>query len=156
MTSEGAANQFEMWLSPQGAANQFEMWLGQSLFVLVLYKGKTTKLGLRTGLQMTFNKWPTFCCPLKRLHWTTAIYRDIWNCTAVKSVPTLFRSIFTDYFLYKYIFWSHMFISLLSSMFSSTLLIGCTISVVPVQWLSSSVYPTCWYMLHGILMLILN
>ncbi len=40
----------------QGAANQFEMWLGQSLFVLVLYKGKTTKLGLSRGFQKTFNK----------------------------------------------------------------------------------------------------
>ncbi len=67
-------------------------------------------------------------------------YRDIWNRTAVKSVPISFRSIFTHYFLYKYIVWSLIFISLLSSMFSSTLLIACTISVVPVQWLSLSVF----------------
>ncbi len=66
-------------------------------------------------------------------------YRDIWNRTAVKSVPTSFRSILTHYFLYKYIVWSYIFISLLSSMLFSTLLIACTISVVPVRRLSSSV-----------------
>ncbi len=66
-------------------------------------------------------------------------YRNICNHTAVKSVPTSFRSIPTQYFLYKYIVLSHIFISLLSSMFSSTLLIACTTSVVPVRWLSSSV-----------------
>ncbi len=66
-------------------------------------------------------------------------YRDNWNCAAVNSGPTLFRSILTHCLLYKYIVWSHIFISLLSSMFSSTLLIVCTISVVPVRWLSLSV-----------------
>ncbi len=75
-------------------------------------------------------------------------YRDIWNYTAAKSVPTSFRSILTHYFLYKYIVWSHILIFLLSSMFSSTLLFDCTISVVPVRWLSLSVhkskcYPMC-------------
>ncbi len=63
-------------------------------------------------------------------------YRDNCNCTAVTSGPTSFRSILTHYFLYKYIVWSHIFIALLSSMFSLTLLIVCTISVVPEQWLS--------------------
>ncbi len=67
-------------------------------------------------------------------------YRDNWNCTAVKSGPKSFRSILTYDFLYKYIVWSHIFISLLFSMFSSTLLIACTISVIPVRWLSSSVH----------------
>ncbi len=57
-------------------------------------------------------------------------YRDNWNCTAVKSGPTSFWSILTHYFLFKYIVWSHMFISLLSLKFSLTLLIVCTISVV--------------------------
>ncbi len=52
----------------------------------------------------------------------------------VKSVPTSIRSILSliHYFLYKYIVWSHILIFLLSSMFSSTLLIACTISVFPV------------------------
>ncbi len=50
----------------------------------------------------------------------------------LKSGPTSFRSIYTHYFLYKYIVWSHILISSLSSMFSSTLLIACTISVVLV------------------------
>ncbi len=40
----------------QGAANQFEMWSEESLFLLVLYKGMKTKLGLRRGLQKNFNK----------------------------------------------------------------------------------------------------
>ncbi len=66
-------------------------------------------------------------------------YRDNWNCTAVKSSRTSFRSILTHYFLDKYIVWPHIYISLLSSMFSSTFLKACTISVVPVRWLSSSV-----------------
>ncbi len=64
----------------------------------------------------------------------------IWNRTAIKSVPTSFISILTHYFLYKYIVWYHIFISLLSSMFSSTPLIAYIISVVPVQWLSSSIH----------------
>ncbi len=66
-------------------------------------------------------------------------YKGNWNWTAIKSCPTSFRSILTHYFLYKYIILSHIFISLLSSVFSSTLLIACTISVAPVRWLSSSV-----------------
>ncbi len=45
----------------------------------------------------------------------------------------LFRRILTHYVLYKYIVWSHIFISLLTSVFSSTLLIACTISVFPVR-----------------------
>ncbi len=63
---------------------------------------------------------------------------EIVQCS-VKGGPISFRSILTYYFLYKCIVWSHIFISLLSSMFSSTLLIVCTISVVPVRWLSLSV-----------------
>ncbi len=66
-------------------------------------------------------------------------YKDKWNRTAVKSCPTSFRSILTHYYLYKCIVWSHIFISSLSSMFSSTLWIACTISVVLVRWLSSSI-----------------
>ncbi len=31
------------------------------------------------------------------------LYRDIWNCTAIKSVQTLFRSIRSHCFLHKYI-----------------------------------------------------
>ncbi len=53
---------------PQGAANQFEMWSEESLFLLVLYKGMKTKLGLTRSHQKNINKWPTCCAPLKRLY----------------------------------------------------------------------------------------
>ncbi len=76
-------------------------------------------------------------------------YRGNWNCTAVKSGPTSFRSILTNYFLYKYIVCSNIFISLLSSMFSSTFLCAWTISVVPVWWLSSSVHKAQDTYLHA-------
>ncbi len=55
------------WSVAQGAANQFEMWSEESLFLLVLYKGMKTKLGLRRGLQKNFNKWPTCCCPSEKI-----------------------------------------------------------------------------------------
>ncbi len=78
--------------------------------------------------------WNGHPCPMYNIQYTgwQPSYRDIWNRTAIKSVPTSFRSIVTHYFLYKYIVWTHIFISLLSSVFSSTLLIACTISVVTV------------------------
>ncbi len=54
-------------MKSQGAANQFEMWLEESLLLLVLYKGMKTKLGLRRGLQKNINKWPTYCCPSEKV-----------------------------------------------------------------------------------------
>ncbi len=90
--SQGAANQCEMWLGPQGAANQFEMWLEESLFLLVLYKGMKTKLGLRRGLKKTFNKWPTYCCPLKRLNPTCCWYMTTCN----RYVNTELKVVFPD------------------------------------------------------------
>ncbi len=83
-------------------------------------------------------KWTSLPCVLHTLDdihhtGTTKIVQQL------KSGPTSFRSILTNYFLYKYIVWSHIFISLQSSLFSSPLLIACTTSVVPVRWLSLSV-----------------
>ncbi len=60
VNGQGAKDEYNT--GAQGPANQFEMWLEESLFLLVLYKGMKTKLGLRRGLQKN-NKWPTCCCP---------------------------------------------------------------------------------------------
>ncbi len=48
------------------AQTKFEMWLEEYLFLLVLYKGMKTKLGLKRSLQKNFNKRPTCCCPSKK------------------------------------------------------------------------------------------
>ncbi len=60
----------------QGAANQFEMRLEESLFLLVLYQGMKTKLGLRGAFKKTFNKWPTCCYPSENV---ISEKRSTWN-----------------------------------------------------------------------------
>ncbi len=57
----------------------------------------------------------------------------------LKVVPHHSKAYVLTIFFRKYIVWSHISIYLLSSMFSSTLLIARTISVFPVRWLSSTV-----------------
>ncbi len=101
------------------------------------HMSRSNHLSQLSQLMVNKSQYETFVC------WHTNTgrqpsYRDNWNWTALKSVPTPFRSILTHYFLYKYIMRSHIFISLLSSMFSSTLLIflcnfSCPCTMVVVE-----------------------
>ncbi len=60
-----------------------------------------TKLGLSRGLQKNFNKWPTYCCPLKRLYPTCCWYMTTWN----RYVNTELKVVFPD--ICSQIYWQY-------------------------------------------------